>query len=154
MGCLLAGFREWLHNNTLYQFICKPHMAMVAAVGALGLNAMSYHWDTLTYLISPTLMNLAIVLFIDIAITHPDSRLGKCLNWKPLVVVGILSYSLYLWQQVFLCQSLRWWQAFPVNVLLAFFAAWLSYRFVEKPFLRLRKKIEHRHWPPSEIKEP
>jgi peptidoglycan/LPS O-acetylase OafA/YrhL len=37
---------------------------------------------------------------------------------------------------------------------LAFFAAWLSYRFVEKPFLRLRKKIEKKHWPPSGMKEP
>jgi peptidoglycan/LPS O-acetylase OafA/YrhL len=60
------------------------------------------------------------------------------LQWRPLSWLGMLSYSLYLWQQLLLTEkSTR--APFPFNVGLALLAAILSYYLVESP---LRKKIQ------------
>lgn len=53
-----------------------------------------------------------------------------------------MSYSLYLWQEPFLYFLVDSWETrFPLNLLLSFTAAWLSYRFVEQPFLRLKERL-------------
>jgi hypothetical protein len=53
-------------------------------------------------------------------------------NSRVLVWVGVLSYSLYLWQQFFLNQHSTWPICrFPFNVLLAILAAAISYCCVE-----------------------
>jgi len=58
-----------------------------------------------------------------------------------VVWVGVLSYSLYLWQQPFLNpMTSAWYTAFPVNVALACGAALISYYVIERPALRLRDR--------------
>jgi peptidoglycan/LPS O-acetylase OafA/YrhL len=60
------------------------------------------------------------------------------LQWRPLCWVGVISYSLYVWQQLFLTVK-PVEVPFPFNVGCAFLAAILSYYLVESP---LRKKIQ------------
>ena len=64
------------------------------------------------------------------------SELAAGLSWQPLVWLGKISYSLYLWHFMLLW-AFGWHplQALPVS----FAAAWLSYRFVEQPFRRHRR---------------
>jgi peptidoglycan/LPS O-acetylase OafA/YrhL len=52
--------------------------------------------------------------------------------------VGTLSYSLYIWQQIFLASHSPFRSRFPLNVGLALLAAMLSYYAVEAP---LRRRI-------------
>ena len=56
---------------------------------------------------------------------------------KPLVTLGLISYSLYLWHVI-----IFWADPFPVlpllNVLLAVIAAIVSYHLIEQPFRRRR----------------
>ena len=62
-----------------------------------------------------------------------------------LVFVGILSYSLYLWQQPFLHRdSQAPLASFPLNLVVAVGCALLSYYVIERPSLRLRRGIERR----------
>jgi len=59
-----------------------------------------------------------------------------------------LSYSLYLWQEFFSLPAkspLSWFQIFPLNLILMFVVAALSYRFIERPMIRLG----HRLAPPA-----
>jgi peptidoglycan/LPS O-acetylase OafA/YrhL len=58
------------------------------------------------------------------------------------VGLGALSYSLYLWQQLFLDpgQS-EWIYRWPQNVIVAFAAALGSYYLVEAPFNRLKQQL-------------
>jgi peptidoglycan/LPS O-acetylase OafA/YrhL len=68
--------------------------------------------------------------------------MGQVLNWKPIAFIGVLSYSLYLWQQLFLNRnSVAWVNAFPQNLFFAVAAALGSYFLLEKPFLRLRHRL-------------
>jgi peptidoglycan/LPS O-acetylase OafA/YrhL len=61
-------------------------------------------------------------------------------------MVGVLSYSLYLWQQPFLNrESNSSLCAFPLNIVLVSVMAVLSYLLVERPFLRLRHTLELTH---------
>jgi peptidoglycan/LPS O-acetylase OafA/YrhL len=48
-----------------------------------------------------------IVVIIWAGLYHSASLPGRLLNWKPLTAIGVLSYSIYLWQQAFLGPSDR-----------------------------------------------
>jgi peptidoglycan/LPS O-acetylase OafA/YrhL len=61
-----------------------------------------------------------------------------------LVAVGLLSYSLYLWQQPLLIlagEGTAWWQHFPQNAILLVPFAVASYFLIERPFLALRSRV-------------
>jgi peptidoglycan/LPS O-acetylase OafA/YrhL len=62
------------------------------------------------------------------------------LNCRVVVWIGTISYSLYLWQQLF-CGVHPLLTIFPINFLCAFTCAATSYYVVERPFMRLRKKL-------------
>jgi peptidoglycan/LPS O-acetylase OafA/YrhL len=64
---------------------------------------------------------------------HPGSRMAGFLSRPSMAMVGTLSYSLYLWQQIFLGPHIQWW-SLPALAAVACASYWL----VEKPFLRLR----------------
>lgn len=75
----------------------------------------------------------------------PRSRLVSFLNLRGFAAVGVVSYSLYLWQQPFLHKHFdgaAWWQRFPVNLGLAILAAVASYTLIERPFLRLKSRMK------------
>jgi peptidoglycan/LPS O-acetylase OafA/YrhL len=70
-----------------------------------------------------------------------DAPGARVLAWRPLVWTGRRSYSLYLWQQLFLDRYQHTLlQMFPVNVACAFACAAGSYRFIELPLNRLRRR--------------
>jgi peptidoglycan/LPS O-acetylase OafA/YrhL len=77
---------------------------------------------------------LGAVLLVAAAVS--DTEISKVLEVRPLVWLGTLSYSLYLWHFPVL------W-AFHTNIRLlalavSFLLAWLSYRYVERPFRHRR----------------
>ena len=62
----------------------------------------------------------------------------RALNWAPVAWLGKISYSLYLWQELF-CSNASLHQGYAL-VLPALACACLSYYCVEQPMLRLREK--------------
>lgn len=66
--------------------------------------------------------------------------------------IGRISFSLYLYQQLFMVlaegevlpSSLSQLQSFPINFVMTFCLAIASYRFIEQPFIALGRKIEPR----------
>ena len=79
---------------------------------------------------------------------HPGWLISRILEAAPIRWIGRLSYSLYIWQQLFLTHDafhpLGAVQEFPWNIFLAFVCAILSYRFIEQPVLRLGHRISAR----------
>jgi peptidoglycan/LPS O-acetylase OafA/YrhL len=71
----------------------------------------------------------------------------RVLNHGWLPRLGVLSYSVYLWQQPFLNASVHSWAtAFPQNIGLALAAGIASYYLLERPLLGLRQRF-HREKP-------
>ena len=65
------------------------------------------------------------------------------MNTRVLMHIGVISYSLYLWQQLFLTPlNHSFTGRFPLNVAFVFLAAELSYRCIEIPFLRWRARLQ------------
>ncbi len=62
----------------------------------------------------------------------------RLLNWEPVAWLGRISYSLYLWQELF-CSNAAFHQGYLL-VLPAIGCACLSYYLVEQPLLRLRDR--------------
>ena len=71
-------------------------------------------------------------------VERPAGLLARVLSTRVAVHVGVLSYSLYLWQEPFLLPSYS--LALPLRLLAAVAAAELSLWLVERPFLRLKER--------------
>lgn len=76
-----------------------------------------------------------------------SSSVGRVLSSRPVVFIGLLSYSLYLWHwpvMAFLRNRMRTTELeFPEQVgtiLVSLLAAYLSWRFVERPFRSKHRK--------------
>jgi len=84
---------------------------------------------------------IAIPLLIVWTLTHTSAWPSRLLETAALRFVGLISYSLYLWQQLFCVETVSWvpgqhaLQSFPANLLCAFGCAVLSYLLIERPFI-------------------
>lgn len=77
---------------------------------------------------------------------HPEEWLGRLLETRPFTFFGRLSYSLYLWQQLFFLHRpetsvLHYFQGWPINIVASVLCALASYYFVEKPFIKLGHRV-------------
>jgi peptidoglycan/LPS O-acetylase OafA/YrhL len=86
-------------------------------------------------------------------VLHPENWFGRFLETKVLTTLGRMSYSLYLWQQIFISNAdslsvagpLGYLREWPWNLVSLMFCATGSYFLIEKPFIRLG----HRLAPPA-----
>ena len=146
-GCVLAGIRTRLWANPGYLRFQRSAWFLIAPLtGAAAGMLLSHETGALAlvnYGIGLSLLNISIALCIDRCVRHHTDLLGRFLNWRLMVFVGVLSYSLYLWQEPFLNRlsnhPINW---FPLNLICVAAAALASYYFVERPFLDLRRRIE------------
>ena len=149
-GCALALLRPWLLTRMWYlQLTASPWLALAVPL-VLLINRMGSH--TAVILLGSPLMNVCIALLIESSTRHASSLAGRLLNWKPVVFLGVLSYSLYLWQSPILNhRSDAWLHAFPQNLVFAFLAALTSYFLIERPFLGLRRKLRRSSGLPARV---
>lgn len=119
------------------------HKTVKEVVGALGLLMIGYAVFTFNesipfpsvYTLLPTIGTGLIIVF-----SSSQTIVGRLLSTKPLVALGLISYSAYLWHQPLLVFARHRSLAEPSEltfVILAFLSipfAYLSWRYVEKPF--------------------
>jgi peptidoglycan/LPS O-acetylase OafA/YrhL len=141
-GCLLAYARPWLWNQPRYRRALERRVMELWPLIILAFAAASARWEHFGAIAGLTLLNVAIAVWIDWCLRFPDSRVGRMLNARPIAFVGVLSYSIYLWQQPFLREghALR----FPLSILGVAVLALVSFFLVEQPMLRLRARVEAR----------
>ena len=141
-GCLTALLYNRVIGNRVVAALTRwPALPLGLLAVAIGYGA-AFVYRPAAYIAGQTIANFGIVLILLHVITYPKSIAGRVLNSAPFVAVGILSYSLYLWQEPFLYfRGTSWVTGFPQNIVLAFAAATFSYFCIEKPFLALKDRI-------------
>jgi peptidoglycan/LPS O-acetylase OafA/YrhL len=89
-------------------------------------------------------------LIVIATIYHPRSWSTRVLETAPMKFVGRISYSLYLWQELFFPNvqtpahaPLVYLQRFPFDYLAAFGCALASYYLIEKPLIRIGHRVAH-----------
>ncbi|MDQ1469272.1 MAG: hypothetical protein QOJ99_752 [Bryobacterales bacterium] len=69
---------------------------------------------------------VSLAILIHRCVYKPDDWMGKALSWKPFAFPGVLSYSIYLWQQLLTGNSRAWMNAVPQNPAFAALASLVS----------------------------
>ncbi|HZE27056.1 MAG TPA: acyltransferase [Terriglobales bacterium] len=150
VGCLLATVLHQKSAPRLWQLLGARPWTLWITVGGLALSSEAPHllhhaWryrDLVGFTIDPILTAILIVQ----AMTF--SQISACwLNWGWMRLLGRMSYSIYLYQQVTLSPPRHLLKSAPLLVqliagiatCLAFSAA--SYYFVERPFQTLKERI-------------
>lgn len=134
LGCVLriafSGQRGAAVIRTIFSGRCLP------AVGLAAVYFAVFHSRVTIF--DPLICAAAVCS----TLVNPTSWIGKLLEISALRWIGRLSYSLYLWQQLFLGfgpvdRPFGRLSSFPLNFVLLLAAASASYYLLERPMMRL-----------------
>jgi len=145
-----AGLSWVFHHNTLprlEQWLARPSTPLLGlAVLFVDLVAGKYtHEISSLFVVYCSLAAAAIIGHLFVA---PESRLSMLASLPPVVLIGKLSYSIYLWHNpIWVFVSTNRYPDTPLVVLTAI--EWsatvvvvvISYWGIEKPAMRLRKRF-------------
>jgi len=134
MGCLLAVLKSRLPE-------IRRHWALAMLSAAILIPYFPANTPGRTvfmlFLLRP-LLDLSLAGLVLHVIQFPY----RALNWRPVAWLGKISYSIYLWQQLFCSNpTMRLGYSLLLPVLVC---ACLSYYLVEQPMLRLREILDRK----------
>lgn len=139
VGCLMAILTLFpVLSERIYKL--KGFSIVILLIWPLFITPILAHLIR-GYLISIGLTIDAIILGILIAWLHtnPLSYANKLLSIPVIVYIGKISYSLYIWQQLFLTNDNTTISGiFPYNIGFSLLAGLASYYLIEKPCLKLK----------------
>ena len=104
----------------------------------------SNRWWFLIGCVSPQFQAWGFSILLVLALQESRWPTFNLLDSSPMVFIGTISYSLYIWQQLFCTNpavygmDTAWWNSFPCWILAALLTAVTSHYLVERPFLLLK----------------
>lgn len=153
IGCVVAIALRYGYFSRLWQTICAKTVYCLFPLLGLILSTVAFHAggetyrDSVGFILDPLLVAILMVQLIA-----SRSRLLAWMDSGLLIFLGTISYSVYLYHELATHIALRIVGRWPrpilmVVILLAtYLVASVSYFAVEKPFLRLRSRIDSRLW--------
>jgi peptidoglycan/LPS O-acetylase OafA/YrhL len=160
-GCLVALLQGTPTFERFYAFATKVWWIPPAAIllcDLLNVRFRNYWRMPFGY----TINGVAISLFLLWCVRNSHSRPGRLLNSRFIDHIGVLSYSIYIWQTLFLNHnnvtlfgpSLKLLYTFPFSWIAILAVAELSHYLIERPSLRLRDFLIKRFRLYSEKRKP
>jgi peptidoglycan/LPS O-acetylase OafA/YrhL len=145
-GCAIVAFR---YSERMRAFFASNSKS-VPIIGVLLLLIPSSFGilavpGRIVQAVTFTLQFCGFALLLLQSVFFPQLRIYRWLNWRWVRHIGVLSYSIYIWQQIFHTDPQVFgiqntaWKSFPVWWLSVFAAGHLSYYGLERPFLKLRE---------------
>jgi len=152
LGCTLAQVRQRYPAALTFATPLVRGAAVVGASIAIAIAVFSAVPAMLSSGIAQSIAVIGVAVIINAVVDGPVTLVSSLLNAAPVQWIGRLSYSLYLWQQLF-CWS-RWSgpnaaDAWPLLIAASFVCAAFSYYVIERPALSLRDRLEQAHSHPS-----
>ncbi len=154
LGSVAALALDRPHLRSLAQRFLHPWVALLYAT-AIFWRLWVHHSN-----VDHALMVSVYPLLIVSTLLHPRSLLGRLLETPPMRFVGHISYSLYLWQQLFFVEPFgydpsswrsHWWLTWGGSVACAI----ASYYLIEQPLIRVGHRVAMRYThAPSEAQRP
>ena len=141
-GCALAFFWHSAPTRALLQRFVRSYWVILVIVAQILLVRSRIRWHQIE-------VEMLMALLPLITIANPGGMVSRLLNTRTLRWIGHLSYSLYLWQQLFIPMRfapkvLGVVQELPLNVILAVASAMFSYYCIEQPCIRFGRSLQSR----------
>lgn len=148
IGCLGALLEKNIQFKEKYKIYIRNKWVVAAAalyLFILDKLLRKYVAGVYDLALGTSLTNICIIILVFWAV-YVRTAFTKLLNAKAVVAIGVLSYSLYIWQQLFLTPLIDSpLNKFPLNLVAAFIVANISYYLIEKPILGLKNKFQRKH---------
>lgn len=142
-GCLMALTQGTPVFEAIYQKAARVIWIFPIFVWTVS-NLVSWHLKNYyTLPIGITLDGISISLFLIWCARNAQSAVGKFLNWAPIVHIGVVSYSIYIWQTFFLHpNNTTLMGRFPLNLVFILLAAEISWFTIERWSRTVRDALE------------
>ncbi len=139
-GCAFAVL--WSQRPDLARRMAHPTLTATAVGMGGAVMLWGQRMNTAGYL----LVVVATVVVLAAVLTRPASRLSAALSHPAPVAIGRRSYGIYLYHwPIFLFLGIDTRpHVLALGFALSFAAAWISYAFVEAPFLAMKRRWEAR----------
>jgi peptidoglycan/LPS O-acetylase OafA/YrhL len=140
----IGKLRAWpiLAATSFFLFLAQPILAIHFATHPFA--------RIVTRATFPTIEAAAIALTLLVLVAGKRGVVFTVMNLRAVQHVGILSYSLYIWQQLFLVPRIGtsaigalWHWPVLFRLLLLYLVAFCSFNFLERPLLKLRSRFRH-----------
>lgn len=168
---VLAGGAEYTNYNRLdlkYDFLVAGCMLAISRFNPKSLRWLRAPWlqNPVTALVCVTILaydllgplpgviktfsfsiqSVCVALLMSYVIDRPLNLAGRFLSCAPMAWVGTMSYSIYIWCQIFLKLNdypdrPYWIRHFPQDLAATFLCACFSFYCLEAPFGRLRRRL-------------
>lgn len=141
IGCLLAFAIGTPRFERAVDVMLRRHLGWIAVawlpISWIATTQLAGIW---LYTVGYIGDALAVAVIMVWMMRRPSTPFGKILNTRVMIHIGLISYSLYLYQQLFMTRhNETWFGGLTIGGLLALFVvAEVSYQLVEKPFIKLR----------------
>ncbi|MET0886894.1 MAG: acyltransferase [Mycetocola sp.] len=139
---LTVGWKPGPRSRRTFSLAAPAAVVFVAAWTVLGPD----HFSPLYRVIGFPLATVAAVVLVLVGVVHASGAVSRALALPWMAAIGRASYSLYLWHVIPVMVLDKDMIPLPnivlgvIGVISTVVLTYLSYRFLEKPFLRARSR--------------
>ena len=151
-GCLLAVYLNPVFDelpSRVEKWIAAPGLAVATLLGGGILVVAAQQLSSrLAAVFEPTIQLIGLYVAFTVLLRAPQTWVGRLLEWGPVVRLGVLSYTFYLFHGLIL-EAIDHSTSLPVlpTAVVAFVVVWVICeainRAVEQPLARLRRRLSH-----------
>lgn len=146
-GALLALAWQSAQGRKRLAAFARTGWIWLAPLGVLLFQGLNNHprafpHPVIVTSLGESLANVGIAFILVRAVSDIEGPLARLLNSRAVVSVGVMSYSLYLWQMLFLNPtSTSALMRFPLDLLWVVIIACASFFLIERPINNYRRNL-------------